>query len=271
MAKLGVVYLDRWGNPPRFARIFLETLWRHPPGAPFTLYWQYKGYPENAANPALAAFRETQRIPVEEARYPDDLYQFNLAYDLAAKTDCDRLLFFISWSRILAPHWLRFYAESFERIANCGAVGATGSYERLTRDQPFPNVHLRTNAFMIAPSVLLRIDPGRLTAKEDGNRFEAGPNNMTRQLTAMGLVPLVIDRAGRAFRSEEWPQSRTFRTGHQEGLLVADNRTHEYAVAGAKKRRKLVRLAWGEDAPFTPANPLRRLNAWADWRWPHTP
>jgi hypothetical protein len=40
-------------------------------------------------------------------------------------------------------------------------------------------------------------------------------------------------------------EADVFRTGAQANLLVADNRTREFAEATPERRRQLARLAWG--------------------------
>lgn len=268
MPKVAIVYLDRWGNPPRFPRAFLNSLKDNPAGSDYDLIWQLKGYPGTQENRLLAEFSGCHGGVIHRERYPDDLYQFSLAFDVARRFDHDFFVFFISWSRILAPSWLRFYLAAFERHADCGVAGATGSFECLTRDQTFPNSHVRTNAFMIERKLFLSLDPGDLTGKKAGNQFEAGDNGLTRQIERRGLAPILVDRFGNALRTDAWPSARIYRSGAQEALLVADNRTHDYAVGSAKRRRKLVRLAWGEGAPIEPASLGERLRAGVRWRWP---
>jgi len=248
MMKIGVAYLDRWGNDPAYSAGFLDALTNLPAGANFDLVWQYKGYPDGAHNPALKAFQAASAIPVHETRYGEDVFQFNMAFDLAARSDFDRLIFFISWSRLLAPGWLRLYLDAFRRTSNCGVVSATGSYETIGADQAFPNVHVRTNAFMVDRALFLTLEPGVLDSQFSGNLFEAGPWSMTRQILERGLAPLVIDRHGGIFTHEGWPASRTFRSGRQEGLLVADNRTDDFATGSPARRKALARLAFGDAA-----------------------
>jgi hypothetical protein len=268
MPKFAIVYLDRWGNPRRFPRAFLESLRLNPAGFDYDLIWQLKGYPKDQDNTFLAEFCKHFSGTVHQLRYPDTLYQFNLAFDAARRFDHDFLLFFTSWSRILAPNWLSCYRGAFEAHADCGVVSATGSFERISRDQSFPNINVRTNAFMIDRKLFLSLDAGDLGTKSAGNQFEAGPNSLTRQIERRGLTPILVDRFGGSFRPREWPQARVFRSGSQEALLVADNRTHDYAKASAKRRRKLVRLAWGEGTPVTTATLLERLRESIRWRWP---
>jgi hypothetical protein len=71
---------------------------------------------------------------------------------------------------------------------------------------------------------------------------------MTRQLDALGLRALVVDRAGDWFDRARWPASRTFWQGDQEGLIIADNRTLIYTNGQLERRAMLSRFAWGASA-----------------------
>jgi hypothetical protein len=112
---------------------------------------------------------------------------------------------------------------------------------------PFPNHHIRTNAFLMAREVLLRLACGAITNKMDAMRFESGKAGLTRQLSALSLRTLVVGRDGRAYEPERWCQSHTFRSGLQENLLVADNRTREYATADAATKKYLCEVTWGAE------------------------
>ncbi|MGZ4351312.1 MAG: hypothetical protein ACXVRX_12420 [Solirubrobacteraceae bacterium] len=57
---------------------------------------------------------------------------------------------------------------------------------------------------------------------------------------------MVVGRDGRAYDRDRWRESRTFRAGEQDNLLVEDNRTRQYEEAQGRWRRKLARLAWGQ-------------------------
>lgn len=269
MPEVAVVYLDRWGNPERFPRAFLQSLKPMQAGAAFDLIWQIKGYPENKFSTLIPQFAKTFQGKIHEVRYPDNLYQFNLAFDAAKAFRYKYFIFFVSWSRVLASGWLRYYLDAFDRNRNCGVVSATGSYERIHTTQSFPNVHVRTNAFMMRREDFLSLDPGKLVTKSDGHLFEAGENSLTKQVQARGQVPIVVNRAGEALEQKDWPLSRTFRSGFQEMLLVADNRTHEFDVTPTRKRIKIARHCWGDGTPVEHRSLLRRMRSHWDWRFPH--
>ena len=112
--------------------------------------------------------------------------------------------------------------------------------------QLFPNPHLRSNSFMIRRDVLLRFDFGPIRSKRDALLFENGRSNLTRRVLRSGKQALVVGSDRRGYRIEEWPVSRTYRSGNQENLLIADNRTIGFLAATAEEREMLTKLAWGE-------------------------
>lgn len=110
---------------------------------------------------------------------------------------------------------------------------------------PFPNQHVRTNAFVIAREVMLDLKVGAIRNKMDAAIFESGKAGLTRQLSAKGLRALVVGRDGVAYAGDEWRESYTFRSGEQRNLLVADNRTRQYEEADPPTRKFLEEFAWG--------------------------
>lgn len=261
-----VVYLSRWNNR-HWSRPFLESIVLNPAGVDFDLIFVLKGYPEGEGNAALTELRGAVGATVTEVRISDAGYDLNAYLNMAARFEHDRMLFLNSYSRILAPSWLASFLGAFQAVPSCGVVAATGSYEVIP-GTTFPNINVRTNAFMIPRALFLGLDPGPLTTKADCNLFEAGLQSFTRQIEGRGFEPVLVDRFGKAWRAPDWPDSGIFRSRQQECLLIADNRTHHYAVGSASKRVKLARLAWGETATAPRLPLMRRLASELLWRRP---
>jgi hypothetical protein len=112
----------------------------------------------------------------------------------------------------------------------------------------FPSPHLRTTAIMADRGLLMDLLPDHLGRKVHAYRLESGSGGITRQVQRRGLRTLVVDRSGRAYEPEDWPDSETFWQGDQSGLLVADNQTDSYQRGDIERRRVLSRFAWGERA-----------------------
>jgi len=132
-------------------------------------------------------------------------------------------------------------AETF--VARRRAEG--GSRHWTLAYPPFPNPHLRSNAFMIKRSVLAesRFAPPR--NKHEALAFESGADGLSAQLRGAGLELLIIGADGTAYGPEQWPASRTFRSGDQENLLVGDNQTRGFTRLSPLGRVALQFITWG--------------------------
>lgn len=263
-------------GPPPLAR-FVASYRRHPAGTAHELIVAFNGVATGAAaEPLEAELAGVAYTPVHVPRWKIDLAVY---FELADRLEHDLLCFLNAGSELLADGWL----AALRRHAlapGVGIVGATGSWEshgtmataaggrhdgRLGRARhaldrlrtlperrayrrrfpPWPNPHIRTNAFMIRRSLLLEVERGALASKADAHELESGRRGLTAQLRARGLDCLVVGRDGRGYRAREWPASRTFRSGSQENLLIGDNRTRDYDAAGADERAVLAAAAWG--------------------------
>jgi len=186
------------------------------------------------------------------------------AYRAAGRRlEAETLMFLNTHSEILADGWLGFLAAALTPNG-VGLVAATGSFESALsaaprplkpflrrRFPPFPNPHLRTNAFMLRRSLMLSLDWPASPHKRQALALESGSQSITRQIRDRGLEALIVDRNGHWYGPERWIESRTFRSGDQENLLVADNRTRQYATAAPPRRAELSRYAWGSPEPAT--------------------
>lgn len=186
------------------------------------------------------------------------------------KFDYEFFAFFNSNSRFLAENFLSLMYQNCIK-QGVGAVGATGSWEsmytsvlnnlhfgpyskRVFRSwralllknnfHPFPNYHLRTNAFMVSRELLLKVKVPVIVTKMDAWRFESGVAGLSGQLLSMGKKLLVVGRDGRAYEKEQWDASRTYRSEEQQNLLVADNQTNHYMAADSLSRVNLFKNAW---------------------------
>jgi hypothetical protein len=193
--------------------------------------------------------------------------------DLAAygeagrRLEHSRLCFLNSYTAIRADGWLGQLSRALDR-PGVGLVGASASWESqaewrrggvlhwphqlLTlrgarRDFPrFPNPHVRTSVFMVERALLLEMGLEQVRDKRSAYLLESGRTSITRRVQECGLRPVVVGRDGRVYEIEEWPASRTFRSGDQDNLLIADNRTEDYLAASPRLSRRLARDSWGD-------------------------
>jgi hypothetical protein len=112
---------------------------------------------------------------------------------------------------------------------------------------PFPNPHLRTNAFMIRRRDFLALRPHRTFTKRQAYSFESGRRGLTSQLLRAGKRPYVVGRDGHAYGISDWMHSHTFWIGKQENLMVADNQTRRYQYATDREKLVLTWDAWGPE------------------------
>ena len=109
---------------------------------------------------------------------------------------------------------------------------------------PFPNIHIRSNGFMIARQLLLDVAAAEITDKNESFLFESGRTSVTAKIRELGLAPLVIGRDGKSYDIADWPFSATFRSVRQQNLLIADNQSRSYDAASAELRRVYRRMTW---------------------------
>ena len=232
---------------------FLASYERHAAGAEHRLVVVFKEFREPSA---LAAVRARfSALEHEELLMPVPCLDLVAYPRAAAAIDAPWLLFLNSNSELLDDGWLAKPLAHLQR-PEVGIVGATGSFEgsastlpaRLLRRRPlvpFPNPHIRTNAFMLERELALELDWGDPNDKAGAWQVENGPRGLTRQVQARGLEALVVGRDGAGYAVDRWREAGVFRTGTQANLLVGDNRTRDFAEAQGRWREKLTRLAWG--------------------------
>jgi hypothetical protein len=237
--------------------VFAGSYREHPAGADHRLLLVFKQFRDRAQ--LGHAERAVADIPHAALHMPRRKLDLAAYARIAREVDGRYLYFLNSNSELLAPGWL---ATAVRHLGpGVGMVSASGSYESLVdpsslvsrlvrgrRFDRFPNPHLRTNAFMMPRDVMLSLDWPEVHTKSGAWGLESGRRSITRQVWARGLEALVVGRDGLAYERDRWFESATFRSGGQSNLLVADNRTRQFAQADAAERRRLAELAWGERA-----------------------
>lgn len=231
------------------AERFLASYRAHPAGAEHRLLVVFAG-PDEDRGQAHAAFAAVEHERLD-ASLGMDLDHYRAAVDhLEAESYC----FVNTVSEVLADDWLGLLARALAE-PGVGMVATTGSYEspnavrpgplRRLRPghEPFPNPHLRTNGFALRRETILELEWPTGLDKLQTVALEGGSASLTRQVRERGLETMVVGRDG-AYPPERWRRSRTFRSGEQENLLLADNRTRHYQEGGRLTRAGLAWLAW---------------------------
>ena len=276
MSEICVVHLVRKKNGINPFKDFLESYLEFPAGTDHELLILYKGFHSETD---VTPYEELLKgVPHTFLIIPDfgfDLGSYFIAID---KYNSKYFCFLNSFSVILDENWLlKFYHHISQ--PDVGLVGATGSWGSLCPKHPnqkpysknmpylmklvrpvvlpvaralfgmyfdyFPNYHIRTNGFMIARNIMLKIKRAVIFTKFQAFYLESGKNSITNQVRRMGLKPLVVGKNGRGYEKHEWDISNTFWRGSQENLLISDNQTRKYDSAIPDWKNKWEFFAWG--------------------------
>ncbi|MGH2865043.1 MAG: hypothetical protein ACRDJX_07305 [Solirubrobacteraceae bacterium] len=264
---IGVVHLVWAPLGAGSLRDFLRSYHLHPSGARHELVILLNGAglaeARGARDAVLAELGGTEHRLIELERPALDLAAYAEA---ARRLEYRQQCFLNSYSVIQVDGWLAQLVCALER-PGVGIAGATGSWESQSewkrgravhwplqvmrlpgarRDFPrFPNPHIRTTGFLVDRSTLLQMGLENARDKRAAYRLESGHAGVTRKLQERGLKALVVGRDGVGYETAHWANSGTYRSGGQENLLVADNRTRDWQRAGRRLKHRLCRDAWG--------------------------
>ena len=245
---IAVVYLAYGPYGPGPVQRFADSYMRYRFGCAHDLVIAAKD-----CNAEMRQFVEALQVPAWGLEVGGN-FDIGSYFEVVRSTPYEHFLFLNTGSEILCDDWLKHLYDHVMQ-PGVGAVGCTGSWESQATAwggsgyPQFPNPHLRSSAFMVSRETMLSLE-GPMTSKADAHRFESGNTGLSHRLRQAGRKLLVADRTGRAYEPQDWPGSRTYRSAQQEGLMIADNRTRDYAQADPVKREWLSRLAWGNSAKW---------------------
>jgi hypothetical protein len=190
----------------------------------------------------------------QEVHTGDDAFDLGAYADAILRVNCERAAFLNTGSEPIASDWLHKLNAALDS-PGVGLVGASGSFERGPGGEAFPNIHVRTNAFMMwTPLAQRTVARLMIRDKHDAHRAEHGPNSLTRQVVSHGLTVRIVGANGRAYAPEWWSGSRIFRQGNQANLLVADNQTRVWDALTWPERKIVYESTWG--VTRTPGQPF---------------
>ncbi len=286
MNRIGVFHLVRKKNGLEPFLRFLTSYRCMPAEEEHDLVVIFKGF--NGPSD-LAPYREQlEGVPHREMSVKDSGFDIMPYFAAAESNEYRYLCFFNSFSVLREGGWLRKLFSNL-RKSGVGIVGATGSWQssssywekRMARRAasksehrdlsdypvareivlfymrrwfpPFPNYHIRTNAFLVPRDIFLPCRPRRVFIKYDAYRFECGWTGMTRQIMARDLRALIVGRDGAGYEKDQWWESNTYWRSAQENLLVEDKQTRQYSNGTPEWREILTRHAWGDFGRSEPA------------------
>ena len=247
--KIAVFYIARGADADadgRFSR-FRDSYLAWDAGIPHELHLIYKGFSGRAD---LEKARETfAALDHQEVVLPDNGFDLGAYFSAAVRTDADIICCLNTSSQILGTDWLRKLYDNL-RQPGIGMVACSASYEAPQHAgetcEPFPNPHLRSNAFMIDRELFVSLRGNAVfDSKLAAHMFEHGPDGLSRKVARRGLGLLLVGRNGRGYTPGWWARSDTFRQGAQLNLLISDNQTKMFADAAVEEKKMLHRMAWG--------------------------
>ncbi len=257
---IAVIYLARGAGDDCIGRIerFVRSYEQFPAGIDHSLYVVYKGFSGGAE---LARARTVFSAVEHRALETEDRSLDVGAYlDAAREIRDEQVCFFNTNSEVVCSAWLAKLSVNLNQ-PRVGLVGATGSFETLcdldSVFPAFPNVHVRSNAFMLDRELFCSAFAGAVIRdKMDTYLVESGPDSLTQRVLSYDLNVLIVGRNGRGYPPRWWPTSDTFRQGAQTNLLIADNQTRNFAVASWNEKRRIVQRTWG---PYRQGNAVLRI------------
>ncbi|MFT7053584.1 MAG: hypothetical protein ACJAU1_001141 [Psychromonas sp.] len=108
----------------------------------------------------------------------------------------------------------------------------------------FPNVHIRTNSFMISSVLMLEVCHQQIDSKYDAYKFESGKKGLSKTIINKGLKLLMVGSDGQAYEPKSWPNSNIYMNNAQDNLLISDNMTRKYTSRTPEGRNNLRELSW---------------------------
>jgi hypothetical protein len=274
--------LVRQKNGTEPFRIFLESYFNHQAGIEHTLLIIYKGF---SGKSDVAAYESLiAGIPHTCLFLSDIGFDLRPYFIAARKSESKYLCYLNSFSVILDDNWLLKLYTHIKKpgVGLAGATGSLGSigpgpvttqkkpplWKKILRPlvwrllarylrlyfSPFPNLHIRTNGFMISSDNMRNIRHGFIFAKMHAFSLESGKNSITNQIKKMGLNVILVGKDGLGFEENQWHLSNTFWTQTQSNLLIADNQTRRFEAADSPTRSFLENFAWGRAASVLSSN-----------------
>jgi len=129
LADIGVVYLYRFAEGERPVRTFLDSYRARPAGADHDLHVVFKGFPDQRS---IASARTLfANLPINPIELDDAGFDIGSYFDAAKVAPNRRLIFFNTFTELLADDWLKKFDDALS-LPGVGLAGATGSWQSLS-------------------------------------------------------------------------------------------------------------------------------------------
>lgn len=257
-------------------RRFLASYRAHDAGLAHDLVLLFNGFGSEAD--CLPWLELADVLPHQVILTPRPMLDLVAYHHVATQLPHHHICFLNSYTRVLVDGWLARLTRALQS-PGVGLAGTTGSCESVYTGElifntaaapehletlrqafpPFPNPHVRTTGFLMERHRWLSFDTGRIQDKAQAYRMESGYESLTRWIASQGLQAVLAGADGRTFEAAAWGDSGTFAQANQENLLVADNRTDDYAAMSPLQRLRRREVTWGTITGFQEASTARQF------------
>jgi hypothetical protein len=268
-----VVFLARGGeNAGKSCADFFASYKAWDSGVRHSLMVLMKGWHDPVSASEVA--RKASQNDAQTVELPDDGFDFGAYFRAIEQVRTEWVCFLNTNSRIAADKWLSKLLEAAQ-LPGVGAAGSTASWEssfsnaiNAFRDsgnrplwkrartlvhsaiyyRPFPNPHLRSNAFVARTSLFREFAQKRSIPanKRQAYLLESGRKSFSAYLLRRGYELMVVNSEGTPFRWRDWRASGTFRSTSPCAVLVQDNQTIAFEAADDCNQALLRYISWGK-------------------------
>lgn len=276
---ISVVYLSYVPYGTAGLSRFLSSYTKHTAAYKHNLVILFKGMKKETELEPFVAIADGFNLSYQKISFWGEGFDLDAYRFAAGQLQDSYVLFFNSASVILAGDWLKKYAGclSGDRQVVAATASAQSHYSsvfinhswRWDRNRsfkynfdkyklfvkafcywkflfpPFPNLHFRTNAFLINRELFASLDLPQTKNKFDAFKIESGFKSITSQLKKRGVNIVLLDKDGHCYNMQDWHKPAIFWRGRQQDLLVADKQTMFYQNSPGEEKVKLQLLAWG--------------------------
>lgn len=112
---------------------------------------------------------------------------------------------------------------------------------------PFPNYHIRTNAFLIDKQLYIDYmdKQGFPKTRYDAYKIECGHNSLTNFIKSHGFDVGIVGADAKLYKMPEWDKSETFRNASLKNLIIGDLLTTNYLNSSTAAKIRLEKQTWG--------------------------
>ncbi len=199
---IGVIYLARGVDPNWQKRIerFVTSYKAHPAGITHQLYVIYKEFAPEDLDTAIGPFMPLGHKGIF-AYNGFNSYAGGSFLEASNHVEEELICCLGSTSEIMHDVWLKKLYDGFNQ-PTVGVACCTGSYGFIHEFFPeltYPNPHIRNLSFLMPKRVYQACAQTVDWTPKPGHKiadlgFEHGPNSLTRQIMAMGKIPLVVEK-----------------------------------------------------------------------------